>query len=135
MTTQYLLDTNHLSDAIGKVSSLRDRIRHMRRLGHRFATCWPALLELEMGIAQTKNPEACRRILRILMKEVRLRPIDWDLLPIFGDIHIRLKRQGRVLSLVDKLLASMATREGAVILTSDKDFEALPEIRVENWLS
>ena len=25
----YLLDTNHLSDAIGKVSALRDRIRQM----------------------------------------------------------------------------------------------------------
>ena len=38
------------------------------------------------------------------MKEVRLRPLDWDLLPIFGAIHLRLKKKGRALSLVDKLL-------------------------------
>jgi predicted nucleic acid-binding protein len=58
---RYLLDTNHLSDAIGKVSALRDRIRQMRRQGFKFGTCWPALFELEMGMAQTKDPAACRR--------------------------------------------------------------------------
>jgi predicted nucleic acid-binding protein len=74
MMRKFLLDTNHLSDAIGKVSALRERIRQMRRQGFKFGTCWPALFELEMGIVQTKDPEACRRNLRIFMKEVRLRP-------------------------------------------------------------
>jgi tRNA(fMet)-specific endonuclease VapC len=134
MTTRYLLDTNHLSDAIGKVSALRDRIRQMRRQGHRFGTCWPALFELEMGMVQTKDPEACRRNLRILMKEVRLRPLDWDLMPVFGRVHVRLKEQGRALSLVDKLLAALAQHENATILSTDSDFQALPDIRTENWL-
>ncbi len=131
---RYLVDTNHLSDAIDKVSVLRDRIRQMRRQGHRFGTCWPVLFELEMGMVQTKDPEACRRNLRILMKEVRLRPLDWDLMPVFGQIHLRLKREGRALSFVDKLLAALAQHENATVLTTDADFQALPEIRTENWL-
>lgn len=135
MSTRYLLDTNHLSDAIGKVSALRDRIRQMRRQGHKFGTCWPAIFELEMGMVQTKDPETCRRNLRILLKEVRLRPLDWDLLPVFGQIHLRLKKQGRALSIVDKMLAALAERENATILTADTDFQALPEIRTENWIS
>ena len=89
MTNRFLLDTNHLSDAIGRVSALRDRIRQVRRQGHKFGTCWPAIFELEMGMVQTKDPEACRRNLRILMKEVRLRPLDWDLLQVFGQLHLR----------------------------------------------
>jgi len=63
------------------------------------------------------------------------RPLDWDLLPVFGRIQLRLKAQGRALSLVDKLLAAMAQREDATILTTDADFQALPEIHSENWLS
>jgi predicted nucleic acid-binding protein len=88
---RYLLDTNHLSNAIGKVSRLRDRIRQMRRQGLKFGTCWPALFELEMGMAQTRDPAACRRNLRILLKEVRIRPLDWDLMQAFGKVHLRLK--------------------------------------------
>jgi predicted nucleic acid-binding protein len=84
---RYLLDTNHLSDAIGKVSPLRDRIRQMRRQGFKFGTCWPAIFELEMGMAQTRDPAACRRNLRILLKEVRIRPLDWDLMQVFGKVH------------------------------------------------
>jgi tRNA(fMet)-specific endonuclease VapC len=133
--TRYLLDTNHLSEAIRKISPLRDRIRQMRREGSRFATCWPALFELEMGIVQTSNPQLCRRNLATLLREVRLRRLDWSLLPAFGETHLFLKQQGRVLSLVDKILAAIARNENAIILTTDLDFAALPQIRTENWLN
>src|ERR1043165_3964472 len=129
--TRYLLDSNHLANGIRKVSALRERIREMRRKGHKFATCWPALFELEMGIAQTKDAEACHRNLRILLKEVRIRPLDWGLLGTFGQLHMQLKSRGRVLSFVDKVLAALAIIEDATILTADLDFQSLPEIRTE----
>ena len=68
------------------------------------------------------------------MKEVRLRPLDWDLLQVFGQLHLRLKTHGRALSLVDKVLAALAQRDNATILTADADFQSLPEIRSENWI-
>src|SRR5258708_5117850 len=73
----YLLDTNHLSDAIRKTSVVRDRLRDAHRRGHRFATCWPVLCELEAGVCQTARPEAYRRTLHGLLKEIRIWPIDW----------------------------------------------------------
>ena len=54
----YLLDCNHLSAALSKVSSLRDRIHQERRNGHRFVSCFPVLCELEAGIQQTAKPAA-----------------------------------------------------------------------------
>ena len=53
--TRYLLDTNHLSRAIRRVSVLRDRIGQHRLRGDRFATCVPILCELEVGIQQTHS--------------------------------------------------------------------------------
>jgi predicted nucleic acid-binding protein len=132
---RYLLDSNHLGEAIGKISSLRDRIRQACRQGCKFATCWPAIFELEMGIVQTKDPVACRRNVKILLKEVRIRPLDWDLLDTFGHIHLLLKKRGRILSFVDKILAALAMNENATLLTTDLDFQGLPELRTENWLS
>jgi tRNA(fMet)-specific endonuclease VapC len=132
--TRYLLDTNHLSDAIGKVSPLRERIRQMRRLGHKFPTCWPALFELEMGVAQTADPKGCHRNLQILLKEVRIRPPDWNVMVAVGEVHVLVKKRGCILSFVDKTLAALARLESATVLTTDLDFQAIPEIRTENWL-
>lgn len=58
---KYLLDCNHLSEAIGKVSRLRDRIVQSRRIGNRFVTCQEALCELEAGIQNTGHLEGNRR--------------------------------------------------------------------------
>ena len=46
----YLLDCNHLSAAMRKVSPVRERIHQGRRAGHRFISCYPVLCELEVGI-------------------------------------------------------------------------------------
>jgi predicted nucleic acid-binding protein len=68
----FLLDCNHLSAALRKVSSLRERIHQGRRAGHRFISCHPVLCELEAGILQTKEPEENHRRLALLLRHVRL---------------------------------------------------------------
>ena len=133
--TRYLLDTNHLSHAIGKISPLRDRIRQSRRQGNKFITTWLNLYELEVGIVQTKNPVSCHRNLKTLLKEVQLRPLDWDLMSTFGQMHLLAKNRGCALSFVDKLVAALAMHENAIILTADTDFQGLKEIQTENWLT
>jgi predicted nucleic acid-binding protein len=57
----YLLDCNHLSRALRKVSPVRERIHQARRAGHRFISCYPILCELEAGIQQTPKSEENRR--------------------------------------------------------------------------
>ena len=48
----YLLDCNHMSDAIQKVSRLRDRIQQVRKHGHRTADfrVIPSILESKFAI-------------------------------------------------------------------------------------
>ncbi len=130
----YLFDTNHLSDGIRKTSVVRDRLREARLRGHRFATCWPVLCELEAGICQTARPEAYRRTLRGLLKEIRIWAVDWKSVRLYGELFKKVKKKGRVLSHVDLVLAALATQFKVTILTTDKDFRATPEIKTENWL-
>lgn len=130
----YLLDTNHLSAAIRKISVLRDRLRIAHRQGHRFATCWPVLCELEAGICQTARAEAYRRTFRGLLTEIRIWAVDWETVRIFGELFKKVKKKGRVLSHVNLVLAALAAQFKATLLTTDKDFRAAPEIKTENWL-
>jgi tRNA(fMet)-specific endonuclease VapC len=129
----YLLDCNHLSAALRKVSPVRERIHQGRREGHRFISCHPVLCELEVGIQQTSKPEEYRRRLAQLLRHVRLWPIDIDTSRLYGGVYADLRHAGRVLSQVDMMLAALARQHKLTILTTDRDFEALADLRVENW--
>src|SRR5438552_257691 len=128
-----LLDCNHLSAALRKVSRVRERIHQERRAGRRFISCLPVLCELEVGIQQTSKPEEIRRRLAQLLRHVRLWPLDGDTARQYGAVYNELRRQGRVLSQVDMMLAALARQHRLTLLTADRDFEALPDVRVENW--
>lgn len=132
--TGFLLDTNHLSEAIRQVSRIRDRIRLTHRKGIRTGTCVNVICELEAGIQNLKGPENYRQRLRELLRNVRIWPIDLDMSRLYGEIHFESRTIGRVLDHVDMLLAVLARRLDLTLLTPDRDFEALPDIRTENCL-
>jgi tRNA(fMet)-specific endonuclease VapC len=129
----YLLDTNHLSDAITPVSHVREKIYQACREGNRVGTCLPVLFELEVGIQQTSNPERYRRTLEFLLEKVRVWPLDRNMVRLYGELYLELRDRGRVLSQVDMMLVAMARSMGLTLLTADRDFEAVPGIHVENW--
>jgi tRNA(fMet)-specific endonuclease VapC len=129
----YLLNCNHLSAALRKVSPVRERIHQGRKAGHRFLSCYPVLCELEVGIQQTPKSEENRRRLAQLLRHVRLWPLDAETCRLYGAVYIELRRQGRALAQVDMMLAALARQHKLTVLTTDRDFEALPDLRVENW--
>ena len=129
----YLLDCNHLSAALRKVSPVRERIQLGRSAGERFISCHPVLCELEVGIQRTSKPDENRRRLTQLLGHVRLWSLDNETTRIYGAIYLELRRKGRVLSQVDIMLAALARQHKLALLTTDRDFEALSDLRVENW--
>jgi tRNA(fMet)-specific endonuclease VapC len=132
--TDYLLDCNHLSATLHKVSPVRERIHQARRAGHRFISCYPVLCELEAGIQQTAKLSENRRRLGQLLRHVRLWQLDAETARLYGAVFIELRRLGRALSQVDMMLAAFARQHKLVVLTTDRDFEALLDLRTENWV-
>jgi tRNA(fMet)-specific endonuclease VapC len=130
----YLLDSNHLSEALRKVSQVRERIQQGRRVGHRFISCHPVLCELQVGIQQTLEPEENRRRLTQLLRHLRLWPLDAETTRFYGAVYLELRGLGRVLSQVDMMLAALARQHKLTVLTTDRDFEALPDLHAENWV-
>lgn len=135
MTRRYLLDTNHLSAAVNPRMSLRERLREAHRKGFSLGTCLPVLGELETGFQQTPDPERNRQALRAVRRHVRLWPLDEPVARLYGEIFNDLRRRGRALSQIDMLLAALCRHMGLTLLTSDRDFEALPTLPTENWLA
>lgn len=76
MTSGFLLDTNHLSQAIRAGSVVQRRIAELRRGGRKVGVCIPVLCEIEAGIQQISRPDEYRRDLEGLLRQVRIWPID-----------------------------------------------------------
>jgi predicted nucleic acid-binding protein len=130
---KFLLDTNHLSHAIRRISPLRDRLRQAHRQGDKFGTCWPALCELEVGIRQTSDPLSVRLTLRTILKSIRIWPMNWQIVQAYGELRQLTKAQGRALSQVDLFLGSFSRSLNVTLLTTDNDFKSIEGIRLENW--
>jgi tRNA(fMet)-specific endonuclease VapC len=60
-------------------------------------------------------------------------PLDTETTRLYGAVYIELRRGGRALSQVDMMLAALARQHKLVVLTTDRDFEALPDLTIENW--
>jgi tRNA(fMet)-specific endonuclease VapC len=130
----FLLDTNHVSEAIRPVSRVRERINQSRQAGIRVGTCVPVLCELEAALVASVRRESHRRTLNHLLTRVRLWPIDRPVAQAYGELFQDLRARGRVLSQVDIMLAALARVMDVTVLTTDLDFQALPDLRLDNWL-
>lgn len=130
----YPLDTNHASPLVTLGHPLRERILHRLDQGDSFAICVPVLTETLFGIGML--PRATQN----LREWQRLRPLLPCYIPdetdaeLAGELQIALRRAGRQLETVDALVAAVALRYKLPLLTSDKDFQAVPKLHHENWL-
>jgi tRNA(fMet)-specific endonuclease VapC len=132
--TRYLLDTNHLGEALNRVSVVRDRVQQLHRQGESFATCGPVLCELLVGVTRRADGIQTRRRLDHLLKLVRVWPVDLAIAERYSLAYHELRKAGRALSQVDIMLAALARHHDATLLTTDKDFAALTDVRTDNWL-
>jgi predicted nucleic acid-binding protein len=132
---RYLLDTNHLGEAIDAVSVVRDRLQQLHREGDVFRTCGPVLCELLVGVAVRKDKEKMRRRLDKLLELVRVWPIEIGIAERYAQTYHELKNAGRALSQVDIMLVAVARETGATLLTTDNDFRPISDIHLENWLA
>jgi len=130
----FLLDTNRLARAVRKDSALLPRIFSERVRGLRMGTCIPVLCEIENGRLNVARPDVYQQGLSAVLRKIRLWPLTLATAQIFGEIDRDLKRRGRIVSQVDTMLAALCRELDLTLVTTDKDFAALPWLKTENWV-
>lgn len=111
--TYYLLDSNHASPLVTLSHPLRLAVLDRTARGHSFAISVPVLTETLFGL--------------YLLPRAEQSIAEWSRL-----------RQGINCYQVDEadaLVAATALRYDLVLLTTDKDFDAVPDLKRENWLA
>ena len=130
----YLLDTNHLSPLVTIGHPLRATVLQQSQFGEQFAIAAPALTEFLFGI------QVVPRAQQNLAEWGRLRPvmavyqIEQSDAEFAAQLQLELRRRGWQLHTVDALIAAIALRYDLTLLTTDKDFQAVPGLAQENWI-
>jgi tRNA(fMet)-specific endonuclease VapC len=128
-----MLDTNHLGLAVRAGSRVFQRITKEIRRGIKVGTCVPVLCEIEVGACNVSDPAAYRQDVQRVLRHVRVWPMTLDTARQYGEIADDLRRRGRALSQVDIMLAALCREMGLTLVTTDKDFAALPWLKTEDW--
>lgn len=128
----YILDTNAISDYIKQFAPTTTRINQAIRDGDTLYLCKPVEYEVVRGLLKSRaerQREMFENDFIPLLTPLPLTDADWRQAAQFW---AQARSAGKQLSDVDLLLAALAFRLNAVIVTNDDDFDALP-VRRENW--
>lgn len=132
--SNYLLDTNHLSPLVTPGHPLRQRFFQRLRAGDNFGISIPVITEFLFGIGLTP------RVMQNRQEWERLRALFTVYVPNEKDsisaaeLQIALRKRGRQLETVDALIAALALHYELILLTTDRDFQTVPNLIQENWL-
>lgn len=130
--TDYLLDSNHASPLVTLSHPLRLRILEEIDRGHTFAVSVPVLTETLFGLYML--PSLARNITEWsrLRQAIRCYKVDEADAETAAGLQAMLRKKGWQLETADALIAATALRYGLILLTADKDFSAIHDLKHEN---
>jgi predicted nucleic acid-binding protein len=133
--TNYPLDANHCSPLVTVHHPLRHRVEEARATGDTFGLVSPVLTEFVFGFLMLPRFRGNLQEWERLRPGFRIYSIDAEAAYDAALLRVALRRRGRQLATIDSLTAIIALREGLTLLTTDGDFAAVPDLRIENWVS
>ena len=128
----YLLDTNIASYVIkGNIPQVRQRLLRVPMAEVSISVVTEA--ELRFGVA--KKPEAVR--LKIAVEEFLLRvdvlPWDSEAAKHYAQVRSALERTGNPMGNLDIMIAAHALSTQAVLVTNDRVFRQVKQVKIEDW--
>jgi predicted nucleic acid-binding protein len=127
----YLLDSNTIADFLSNQSHAVTKISAYASRGEVLGLSRPVHYEVLRGLLWRDSPRKLLQFNRgigLLFTWVSLDDTDWGQAAQF---YAETRRIGRQLADTDLLLAAIAHRLKATIVSSDQDFDALPVTRID----
>jgi tRNA(fMet)-specific endonuclease VapC len=128
----YILDTNVIADAMNGRDPAAERFFTTVEAGHHVYLCQPVYYEVMRGLLKVNATRKLAVFQETIMPTLIWKPLidaDWRQAAQFW---VDVSNAGRQLADVDLLIAAIVARMGAMVVTADDDFDALPIQRV-NW--
>ena len=130
----YMLDTNICIYAIkNKPEQVLEKLK--QNLSNGICISAITLAELQHGVEKSMNPEKNSMALLQFLSILDILPFD-DLAAVeYGKICAYLQKRGTPIGTIDMLIAAHAKTENLIIVTNNvREFERVPDLKIENWI-
>ncbi len=130
----YLLDTNAAIALLKENPRLLSHVRHVGRSSLKL--CAPVEAELWFGVAKSVRQEQNRSRLLTLLQWVPSLPFAGQATERFGEIRAFLASQGTPIGPYDLQIAAIAVANDLTVITNNtREFQRVPGLKLEDWLS
>ena len=128
---RYMLAANTVSHLLKQHPIVTRRVADMPMA----SLCMSAVTAGELLYGLAKRPDAVRlhAVVTELIRRVDVLQWDFSAAERYGMVRAAMDRTGRLLGSLDLLIAAHALDVGAVLVTSDRAFSRVPELRIEDW--
>ena len=133
MSHRYLLDTNIISDLI---RNPQGRIyQQILNIGEdNICTSIIVACELRFGALKKASAPLIERVEQIVTN-IEVLPLEQPVDHHYGSIRNFLESKGQIIGPNDLLIAAHAIALDAVLVTAnEKEFERVPQLKLQNWL-
>ena len=91
--------------------------------------------ELVYGVQKSGNPEKNKKALQEFLIPIEIINYDYKASLFYGKIRSFLEKKGTPIGALDTLIAAHALSNNIPIITNnEKEFQRVPNLRVENWV-
>lgn len=132
MSVLRLLDTNSTSFIIkGHPARVRDRLLKIPMA----EVCISAVTEAELRFGIERRPDLPRLKMAVEEFLLRLQVLSWDsdAAQHYAKIRADLERKGMPMGNLDMMIAAQALASGAILVSSDRVFNRIEGLKVEDW--
>lgn len=129
----YLLDTNIC------IYLIKNKFEHLQKKieseePYKISISSVTVAELEYGIAKSLYPEKNREVLLEFLSPFEIIPFNELDCEAFGYLRAYLNKLGTPIGPYDLQIASQCiSRNLCLVTNNEKEFERVPELRIENW--
>jgi tRNA(fMet)-specific endonuclease VapC len=129
--SRFMLDTNMVSHFIKGSKSVRDKVISVPMSELTIS----AITEGELLFGLAKNPDAKQLSMIVHEFLIRVDVLPWDsaVADCYGILRADLQRKGRVLGNLDMLIAAHALSLDIVLITNDRAFSQVDDLKIEDW--
>ena len=127
----YMLDTNMVSHLIKKHATVMPRLEAIPMS----SICVSAITEGELlfGLAKRPGSTQLRRIVHEFLLRATVLPWDSLVAEEYGSLRAELEHQGQTLAPMDLMIGAHARCVDAVLVTNDRVFTQVPNLKLEDW--
>lgn len=130
---KYMLDTNI---CIYAIKNKPEKVVKVLKSKQQEGLCISSitLSELEYGAFKSARPDKNRAAIMQLLCILDVLPFEDQAAVEYGRIRTYLEQKGMPIGPLDMLIAGHARAEDMVLVTNNvKEFERVPELKIENW--